>query len=1285
MPGSLVQIAVGFAGNVWGINASESIYRFDTSAQRWKQIPGWLGQIAVGLNGDVWGINPWNSIYRFDPATNTWQNIPGSLRELSIGADGAVWGVNAEGQVYQYNAQAQSWSQMPGQLSKVAVGSSNHVWGLDSAGQALRFDPTNQNWDSTSVTLSQISVGFDGTAWGINSAGQIYRFDSQVASWQQVGGALSQIASPDDGLVWGLNPASSIYEFLLPPSTLVESATAPLQVVGTSPVNAQVGVSVQQSISIEFNEAIDPGTIGPNGFSLIDSNGNQIPVQYSYDAGVPQVTLTPTALLIPSSSYTVTVGASVHSLTGIAIPANFSMEFTTAAPMQVSGTVVPPPGVDPSTLTVVGFREQESAPDSTGTFTTGIDEVGPTLLTTPLPTTSAALMAVALRDTTSALNQPTSTGRMARLKPLAKHVHPHQITASTSGGDGIGMDFQTTAETVLFDSAALFNRDPEIASSLLGVIAADPNTAALASAIQNASSQPHPFQAPAVTSAYTTALRSVLSTLTQNNQSMSTSTQSRTRPAISPTPKDVATNPRPADQSGSSTTADYTSIDATSDLNVKPFVLNGSTYTAPVGVPGPHPNPFNFSPGSAVGWMMRVTQLPSGWDTSTLRADAVNGNPQNPDSPVTQPGEGTAYPIQSGLWIPSNSIWKYKDIVDDEVQLSNALWNTITGQTNTEDAGSQIAIPATTGNSYLVRYYSGGFSDPDELALVSGDSAIPNGKTLWRTALAANLLIPVFELLPIPDPDVSCLIDGNTLVQVAADANLAGPPTLSDFPRIAMDLYNGIRNNVTNCGLDAGVQGTLTSKLEELGTDAAADAEEDIAQLVKSAGSFGQEAQAILQLAGEDSPVDTAYVTVGTPTGTQVARVVINPDTVSVATNQSATATATAYDAYQNVISGATFQWTSANSSVASIGETSANSITISGGAGGTTTITATAPGGISGSATVNVSSSGPAAHFTMTAQSQTAPDGGTLNLAVPVNGSVTVNFSSTSMPGGAPIATYIWQSNGSTICQNSSTCSLAFGTPSNSITLIVKDADGNSSTATGQVNVKIGGLQITAVSPSNVSTGSNNQTITVTGAGFQSGLTVPISYPGGSGVLSGSQIQSVTSTSFQVLVTFNNPGTYTISVTNPNGSTSNTAQITATSRGPTISQVSPSSVSTGSGNQTITVTGSNFQSGLTVPISYPGGSGVLSGSQIQSVTSTSFQVLITFNNPGTYTISAKNPDGSTSNTAQITATSPGPTISQVSPSSVSTGSGNQTITVTGSNFQSGLTVPISYPGGSGV
>jgi hypothetical protein len=126
--------------------------------------------------------------------------------------------------------------------------------------------------------------------------------------------------------------------------------------------------------------------------------------------------------------------------------------------------------------------------------------------------------------------------------------------------------------------------------------------------------------------------------------------------------------------------------------------------------------------------------------------------------------------------------------------------------------------------------------------------------------------------------------------------------------------------------------------------------------------------------------------------------------------------------------------------------------------AGNTITLTVTDSNGLSSTATGQVNLTfqltGPTAHFSMSAQGQTRTDGQTLSLSVPIKGNVTVSFSSTSSQGSASITNYVWRSNGTQICTNSSACSFNFGTAGNTITLTVTDSNGLNSTATGQVNL---------------------------------------------------------------------------------------------------------------------------------------------------------------------------------------------------------------------------------------
>jgi hypothetical protein len=259
----------------------------------------------------------------------------------------------------------------------------------------------------------------------------------------------------------------------------------------------------------------------------------------------------------------------------------------------------------------------------------------------------------------------------------------------------------------------------------------------------------------------------------------------------------------------------------------------------------------------------------------------------------------------------------------------------------------------------------------------------------------------------------------------------------------------------------------------------------------------------------------------------------------------------------------------------------------------------------------------------------------------------------------------------------------------SNSSSGLIRGMDNSFTTMTTSVS----GPVITGISPVIPTSSTSNQTITVNGSGFQSNLTVTVFFPNGSGssTLSGTQIQNVSSSSFQMIATLNGAGTWGIRVNNPDGQQSTTysfAVSPTTAAPPFISSIAPATPTSSTSNQTVTVTGSGFQSNLTVTVFFPNsGSSTLSGTQIQNIGSSSFQMIATLNGAGTWGIRVNNPDGQQSATYSFSvsnAVTAAPSITSISPATPTSSTSNQTVTVNGSGFQSNLTVTVFFPNSSG-
>jgi PKD repeat protein len=117
--------------------------------------------------------------------------------------------------------------------------------------------------------------------------------------------------------------------------------TTPPTVSTVTPAVGATGVGVTAPVIVTFSEAIDPTTINTGSIELHDPNNAVVAASVTYNASTKTATLTPTAALANSATYTILVkgGAAdprVKDLAGNALAANFTASFTTAAP-------VPPP------------------------------------------------------------------------------------------------------------------------------------------------------------------------------------------------------------------------------------------------------------------------------------------------------------------------------------------------------------------------------------------------------------------------------------------------------------------------------------------------------------------------------------------------------------------------------------------------------------------------------------------------------------------------------------------------------------------------------------------------------------------------------------------------------------------------------------------------------------------------------------------------------------------------------------------------------------------------------
>lgn len=211
----------------------------------------------------------------------------------------------------------------------------------------------------------------------------------------------------------------------------------------------------------------------------------------------------------------------------------------------------------------------------------------------------------------------------------------------------------------------------------------------------------------------------------------------------------------------------------------------------------------------------------------------------------------------------------------------------------------------------------------------------------------------------------------------------------------------------------------------------------------------------------------------------------------------------------------------------------------------------------------------------------------------------------------------------------------------------------------------------VSAINPTSVAAASAGFTLTVNGSNFVEGSVVrwngadrPTTY------VSATQLQAQISASD---VATQGSASVTVFTPAPGGgaSTAQTFTITApaSSPAPVVSALSPSSIASGSGAFTLTVTGSNF-----VPSSVVRWNGA--NRTTTFVSATELQAQITASDvlsAGTFAVSVATPapgGGTSANlTFTVTASNPAPTITGLSPSTAEAGGSAFTLTVFGTNF----------------
>jgi hypothetical protein len=209
----------------------------------------------------------------------------------------------------------------------------------------------------------------------------------------------------------------------------------------------------------------------------------------------------------------------------------------------------------------------------------------------------------------------------------------------------------------------------------------------------------------------------------------------------------------------------------------------------------------------------------------------------------------------------------------------------------------------------------------------------------------------------------------------------------------------------------------------------------------------------------------------------------------------------------------------------------------------------------------------------------------------------------------------------------------------------------------------------ITSISPSS-GTPNGGTIVSITGTNFANGATVKFDTSNAIGVTVNG------STSITATTPVHAAGTVTVTVTNPD-SQSGTGSFTYVNPTLSVASVSPQTGPT-SGGQTVTINGSNFQSGATVTFGTRQATNV---TVVDPTKITATTPLGPIDQNLAVDVIVTNPDGTTATLSHgFTYNVPVLSIDSISPASVIT-TGGQQITLTGAGFTSASTLSVTIGG----
>jgi O-glycosyl hydrolase len=218
----------------------------------------------------------------------------------------------------------------------------------------------------TSSTFTLIPQGGSAVAGAISVNGTVATFTptAALAFSTQYAATITTGVSSSSGAALAANYSWSFTTAAAPPP--------PPTITAVTPLNTAINIATSTTVTATFSEAMSASSITSSTFTLTPQGGSAVTGTYSVNGAV--VTFTPSAALAGGTLYTALVTTGVMSSSGVALAANYSWSFTTAAAAAPTVASVSPAknatGVSINSAITATFSEQMNSATLTGSTVT---------------------------------------------------------------------------------------------------------------------------------------------------------------------------------------------------------------------------------------------------------------------------------------------------------------------------------------------------------------------------------------------------------------------------------------------------------------------------------------------------------------------------------------------------------------------------------------------------------------------------------------------------------------------------------------------------------------------------------------------------------------------------------------------------------------------------------------------------------------------------------------------------------------------------------------------------